>query len=139
MERCTFSLSGVYRFHGQDPEPRQGLSSGHIPHSISLPFSNLLSAKSTTTPAYQTLLAPAALEQKLIEALGEERWNQVKSGEKRVATTCGSGMTAAVLWLALSRLGVKSKPGLYDEVSPVLWWGVWWRESGRCSRLRAHI
>lgn len=88
-----------------------------MPHSISLPFSNLLSAKSSTTPPYQTLLPAAELEKKFIEALGDERWNQVKDGEKGVATTCGSGMTAAVLWLALSRVGVKSKPGLYDEVS----------------------
>ena len=107
----------INSFLGQDPEPREGLSSGHMPHSFSLPFTSLLSAKTSTTPPYQTLLPPAELENKFIEVLGQERWRQVKNGDKGVATTCGSGMTAAVIWLALAQAGVKAKAGLYDEAS----------------------
>lgn len=54
----------------------------------------------------------AALE----EALGTEYAKDVLAGKRGVVTTCGSGMTAGVLWLGLQLLGVK-RVGLYDEVS----------------------
>ncbi|GAA5832585.1 hypothetical protein JCM11251_001377 [Rhodosporidiobolus azoricus] len=103
------------RFHGSDPEPRAGLSSGHIPYSTSLPFSSVLSEPSATEPSYKTLKSPEELEGVFEGALGREEWEKVKSGERGVVTTCGSGMTAAVLWLALQRAGVSEKVGLYDE------------------------
>ncbi|GAA5999497.1 thiosulfate sulfurtransferase [Rhodotorula paludigena] len=103
------------RFHGTDPEPREGLSSGHIPHSLSLPFSAVLSPESSTTPPYKTLLAPADLERVLSEHLGADVWAQIKQGERAVTSTCGSGMTAAVLWLALQRAGAEANVAIYDE------------------------
>ncbi|BGP41340.1 hypothetical protein JCM10450v2_005383 [Rhodotorula kratochvilovae] len=102
------------RFHGTDPEPREGLSSGHMPHAISLPFSSVLSAESSTEPPYKTLLPPAELEKVFVAALGEEKWAAVKRGERPVIGTCGSGMTAAVLWLALQRAGAPPID-IYDE------------------------
>lgn len=113
----TSLISPSHRFHGTAPEPRPGLSSGHIPHSLSLPFSSLLSAPSTTTPPYSTLLPPAELEKVFTETLGEEGWKAVKGGEKSVITTCGSGMTAAMTWLALKVAGGEGPVGLFDEVS----------------------
>lgn len=87
-----------------------------MPNSLSLPFSSLLSPKSSTTPSYQTLLSPDELEKRFIDALGsEELWQQVKRGDKGVVATCGSGMTAAVTWLALQVAGVKKAASVYDE------------------------
>ena len=57
----------------------------------------------------------------LQEALGPERAKEVFDGKRQVVTSCGSGMTAGVLWLGLKLLGVEHV-GLYDEVresSPV--------------------
>ncbi|KAM0786558.1 hypothetical protein ACM66B_002014 [Microbotryomycetes sp. NB124-2] len=104
------------RFHGTDPEPRPGLSSGHVPHSLSLPFSTLLSPPSSTSPPYQTLLPADELEKVFVKVLGsQEAWDAVKRGEKGVFSTCGSGMTAAVIWLALKVAGRQANAGLYDE------------------------
>ncbi|KAK4055823.1 hypothetical protein OIO90_003077 [Microbotryomycetes sp. JL221] len=104
------------RFRGVDPEPRAGLSSGHVPRSFSLPFSTLLSKPTSTKPSYQTLLPPRDLEAVFVEALGgQETWQQVKNGDRGVFSTCGSGMTAAVIWLALKVAGREQNAGLYDE------------------------
>ncbi|CDR39862.1 RHTO0S04e11056g1_1 [Rhodotorula toruloides] len=103
------------RFHGTDPEPREGLSSGHMPHSISLPFQSVLSPESSTSPPYRTVLKPEELEKVFVDALGKEKWEKVKQGEKSVTASCGSGMTAAVLWLALQRAGVTDNTAIYDE------------------------
>lgn len=98
------------RFHGTAPEPRASLSSGHMPHSFSLPSSTLLS----TTSSYPTLLPPPELEKVFTEALGAEVWREVKDGKKKVVASCGSGMTACSIWLALDQLGVGGS-GVYDE------------------------
>ncbi|KAI6136914.1 Rhodanese-like domain-containing protein [Pisolithus sp. B1] len=91
------------RFIGTDPEPRPGLSSGHIPHSFSLPFN-----------AYTTLLPISELRQALVDAIGAEQAELVLTGSRRITTSCGSGMTAGILWLGLRMLGAPSV-SLYDE------------------------
>lgn len=48
-------------------------------------------------------------------AVGHEQAQLIIDGKKSVITTCGSGMTAGVLWLGLKLLGVKNV-ALYDEV-----------------------
>lgn len=103
------------RFTGEAPEPRPGLSSGHMPNSVSLPFSTLLTAPSSTEPSYQTLLPREELRSVLLKALGndEAQLQAVLNGERKVTNSCGSGMTAAVIWLALQELSVKS--AIYDE------------------------
>jgi thiosulfate/3-mercaptopyruvate sulfurtransferase len=75
------------RFHARVPEPRPGLRGGHVPGAHSLPFGELL------TPQ-QTLLPPAALRARFGAAGVDER--------SAVITSCGSGLTAAVLNLALA-------------------------------------
>lgn len=86
------------RYHGRVAEPRPGLRAGHIPGSRSLPFTELLSAE-------QTLL-PAAELRARFQARG------VDDGS-RVVTSCGSGMTAAVLNLGLTVAGFPMG-ALYD-------------------------
>lgn len=96
-----------------------------MPNSVSLPFSSLLTPASDTIPPYQTLLPREELRKVLLQALkGDEGQLQaVLTGEKKVINSCGSGMTAAVIWLALQELGVES--AIYDES----WTGYAMRES----------
>ena len=47
--------------------------------------------------------------------MGEKETQAILQGKRKVVTSCGSGMTAAVLWLGLNLLGVKGV-ALYDEV-----------------------
>ena len=86
------------RFRGDEPEPREGLRSGHIPGARNVPFTDLLNPD-------QTLKSPDALRA-VFAAAGVDL-------SKPVITTCGSGVTAAVLSLALERMG-KSDHALYD-------------------------
>ena len=86
------------RFRGEEPEPRPGLRSGHIPNSRNLPFGDLLNADGT-------MKDPAALR-----ALFEEAGVDLS---KPAITSCGSGVTAAILSLAMERFG-KTDHALYD-------------------------
>ena len=86
------------RFKGEAPDPRPGLRSGHIPGSKNVPFSTLLNADGT-------MKTPDALRA-TFEAAGV-------SLTKPAITTCGSGVTAAVLSLALERIGHRNH-ALYD-------------------------
>ena len=78
------------RFRGEAPEPREGLRSGHIPNSRNVPFTDLLNDDKTMKTSDQTraIFVSAGVDLK-----------------KPIVTTCGSGVTAAVLGLALERMG----------------------------------
>ncbi|KAF8168335.1 Rhodanese-like domain-containing protein [Crassisporium funariophilum] len=103
------------RFTGTDPEPRPGLSSGHIPHSLSLPFNMFLQKHQTKEGGeYTTFLPPSEIRQALSNAVGPAELEKIMDGKRSVVTSCGSGMSAAVLWLGLQLLGVQ-RIGLYDE------------------------
>ena len=95
------------RFIGTEPEPRPGLRGGHIPGSLNLPYDQLYRKDGT-------LLPPDDL-QRLVEAAGLDP-------AKPVVTTCGSGVTAAVLALGLHLLG-HEKVAVYD--------GSWTEWGGR--------
>jgi thiosulfate/3-mercaptopyruvate sulfurtransferase len=90
------------RFKGEAPEPRPGLLSGHIPGSASVPFSEVLQGG-----LGGPLLPPEKLEQ-VFQAAGVPM-----DGQCRLGVTCGSGMTAAILALALAQTGRMGVP-LYD-------------------------
>ena len=87
------------RFTGAEPEPRKGLRSGHIPASLNLPFNHLVEREDGT------LLAPAALRDAFAEAGVDPR--------RPVVTTCGSGVSAAVLTLGLYHTGHRDV-AIYD-------------------------
>jgi thiosulfate/3-mercaptopyruvate sulfurtransferase len=98
------------RFEGSVPEPRPGLRVGHIPGSRSLPYNLLIDA---TTG--------------MMRPLDELRSAFANAGVdlgKPIATSCGSGVSAAVLTLALYRLGVEN-PALYDGS-----WSEWGMQNG---------
>ncbi len=86
------------RFRGEVAEPRDGLRAGHIPNSRNLPFGEVLNADAT-------MKDPAALKA-LFRAAGVDL-------TKPAITTCGSGVTAAILSLALERIGHRNH-ALYD-------------------------
>lgn len=86
------------RFKGEVAEPRAGLRAGHIPNSKNLPFGNLLNDNGT-------MKAPPALKAAFMAA-GVDL-------SKPVITTCGSGVTAAILSLGLERIGHRDH-ALYD-------------------------
>ena len=90
------------RFRGEDPEPRAGLKSGHIPHSISLPFTELLETDPVTGVTH--LKKPPMLLQVFLQC-GLIDSNVGLQLDRPIITTCGSGVTASVLALGLHELG----------------------------------
>jgi len=85
------------RFRGAAPEPRAGLRSGHMPGALNLPFPALLEPDGT-------MKSPADLEA-AFRAAGLDP-------DAPVVTSCGSGVTAAIVTLGLAVLGRPSR--LYD-------------------------
>jgi thiosulfate/3-mercaptopyruvate sulfurtransferase len=86
------------RFRGEADEPRAGLRKGHMPGAKNLPFQTLLNENGT-------LMAPDAIKEAFTQA-GIDL-------TRPVITTCGSGITAAILSLALARIG-HDQWSLYD-------------------------
>jgi thiosulfate/3-mercaptopyruvate sulfurtransferase len=98
------------RFEGTAPEPRPGLRSGHIPGSRSLPYNLLIDTATGTMKPLDQLRAA-------FSGAGVDL-------QKPITTSCGSGVSAAVLTLALYRLGVEN-PALYDGS-----WSEWGMPDG---------
>ena len=95
------------RFRGEAPEPRPGISSGHMPNAKNLPFDRLIEHHG---------LRPASELREVFDELG------VREGTP-VVTSCGSGVTAAIISLALAEVGHEDH-ALYD--------GSWAEYASRC-------
>lgn len=89
---------GAGRFTGAEPEIRPGMPSGHIPGSRNLPFGQVLNPDGTFKDEAGLRVA--------FEQAGVDL-------DRPVVTTCGSGVTAAVLLFAMHLLG-KDDTALYD-------------------------
>lgn len=98
------------RFEGAVPEPRPGLRAGHIPASLNLPSSEMIDGGTG-------LMKPLAEVRALFAREGLDL-------ARPVVTTCGSGVSAAVLSLGLYRLGVRGS-ALYDGS-----WSEWGQPDG---------
>jgi thiosulfate/3-mercaptopyruvate sulfurtransferase len=85
------------RFRGEAPEPRPGVRSGHMPGSHNVPSSNVVENG--------TLKSAAAIKA-AFDAGGVDV-------DRPIITSCGSGVSAAILWLALDAIG-KPPKALYD-------------------------
>jgi thiosulfate/3-mercaptopyruvate sulfurtransferase len=98
------------RFEGRAVEPRPGIRSGHIPGALNLPYNNLFDAATGTMKPLDDL-------RKAFTGAGVDT-------AKPIVTSCGSGVSAAVLTLALYRLGVENT-ALYDGS-----WSEWGKADG---------
>jgi thiosulfate/3-mercaptopyruvate sulfurtransferase len=98
------------RFEGTAPEPRPDSRSGHIPFSRNVPYAGLFDAETGTM--------------KPLEELRRAFGNAGVDLTKPIVTSCGSGVSALVLTLALYRLGVRGS-ALYDGS-----WAEWGRPDG---------
>lgn len=97
------------RFRGEAPEPRPGVPSGHIPGSLCVPAGALVT---------DGMLLP---DERLRKILADGNVDL----DRPVIASCGSGVSAAVLWLALEALG-KPPIALYDGS-----WSEWATQAGR--------
>lgn len=86
------------RFRGEEPEPREGLRAGHIPGARNVPYRTLLNDDGTMKTPDET--------RAVFEAAGVDL-------KRPVIASCGSGVTACVLALALERLGHR-RTAVYD-------------------------
>ena len=101
LTRATSQLvdaRSAARFRGEAPEPRPEVRSGHMPGARNVPWNTLIDEAGKLRPAPQL--------NAVFKAAG------VDLG-RPIVTTCGSGVTAAVLALALARLGRPDAP-IYD-------------------------
>ncbi len=85
------------RFRGEAPEPRPGVRSGHIPGSLNVPFTALVE---------NGRLLPLDRLKQAFASGGVDI-------DRPIITSCGSGVSAAAMWLALDALGREPK-ALYD-------------------------
>ena len=85
------------RFSGQAAEPRPGLRSGHMPGAVNLPFPGVIAPDGTIKDSLSL--------KALFDAAGLDLG-------RPIITTCGSGVTASILTLALATLGKTSR--VYD-------------------------
>jgi len=85
------------RFRGEGPEPRPGVRSGHMPGARNVPYASLVeNGRLVSTDRIGAAFAAGGVDL-----------------NKPIVTSCGSGVTAAILWLALDALG-REPAGLYD-------------------------
>jgi len=97
------------RFRGEMPEPRPGLKAGHMPGALSVPMSEMIAPDGT-------MKSKAALTE-VFETAGVDI-------KHPIVTSCGSGITASVLALALARLG-RWRTAVYDGS-----WAEWGATEG---------
>jgi thiosulfate/3-mercaptopyruvate sulfurtransferase len=104
---AVVDVRGAARFEGSAPEPRPGVRSGHMPGARNLPFTELVNADGGLQSRDAIL---AALTRAGVDP------------SQRLTATCGTGVTASVLALAMSRVGL-SGAAVYD--------GSWTEWGGR--------
>lgn len=88
------------RFYARAKEPREGLRGGHMPGALSVPSLGLISETGCMKSREE------------LQQVFSECGTDLGAGRKPVVTTCGSGVTAAIVALALFELGIEA--AVYD-------------------------
>jgi thiosulfate/3-mercaptopyruvate sulfurtransferase len=85
------------RFNGTVPEPRKELRGGHIPNAINIPYENVL-------------------EHGKFKAVSELKniFKVVEKENRPLVFSCGSGITACIVWLASDLIEIPNKKAVYD-------------------------
>lgn len=117
------------RYDGLSPEPRPGMAAGHIPHALSLPFMSVLDKREENGQSFTAMKSQSELWKVVSSAVGEQGMEKLRhdgsaKGSIGVSLSCGSGMTACVLWLALQQLGIQG--AVYDES-----WSGWGQRAAK--------
>lgn len=103
----SFDARSKERFTGEAPEPREGLSSGHIPSSLSLPFSKVL----TENGNYKS-------KEEILDLFKQEfnlDLSKPLDNKKGIIVMCGTGVTAVILRLAIESIAESKIPiRVYD-------------------------
>lgn len=95
-ELLILDARGEDRFLGKQPEPREGMVSGHIPNSVNFPYKEVLENGK--------MKSKAEIEKLLLN---------INTSNKRLVFTCGSGVTACIILLACELVNDNEK-ALYD-------------------------
>lgn len=104
----TFDARSTDRFTGKSPEPRPGLSSGHIPGALSLPFNKVLKEDGSYKSKEELI-------QLFKDDFNIDVTDPTLGGKEAVIVMCGTGVTAVILKLALqSVIGTGFPIRVYD-------------------------
>ena len=95
----VYDARALGRFEGRDPEPRVGMSSGHIPGVQPLPIGYVLEAENSTFPEGQ-----AATQRKLDDAY--KALDVAYDASKPTIVMCGTGVTSIIIKTALEQSGI---------------------------------
>lgn len=95
-EIIVIDARSAKRFNSLEPEPRKNLRSGNIPNSINIPFEKVLNNRKFKE------------QEDLIAA-----FKNIKTGSNKLIFSCGSGITACIVYLA-SELVLENNKSLYD-------------------------
>ena len=110
---CIIDARPKARFDGSQKEPRTGMRSGHIPGSVSCPSSSLIN------PETHEMKGKPELKEILLPLITNKSPDQ----SPRIITTCGSGITACLIALALFRIEYENV-SVYDGS-----WSEWGLEN----------
>ena len=106
------------RFSGVEAEPRAGMSSGHMPGAVNVPYGELVEKREGEGEGVQLKSVEGLLE--VMRKAGV----RLDDRNAPIVTTCGTGVTASVVALALELLGHKGW-SLYDGS-----WSEWAQQKG---------
>lgn len=115
------------RFTGKDNEPRPGMSSGHIPGALSLPFVEILDPETK-----EFITDPSLIEKKIIDVVNRLNKYKIDADQlrkKQIIFSCGTGVTATVIKTFFDQLDLQNTK-LYDGS-----WTEWVLRNGNDSPL----
>ncbi|KAL3797979.1 hypothetical protein HJC23_013217 [Cyclotella cryptica] len=115
-EAIVVDARSAGRFYGREPEPRPGLRGGHMPGSLNVPFLSLLDEKDLTK------FRPMEQVRQIFVEAGIPP-HEGNGPAAKVICSCGSGVTAAALAVALEECGLRKREDIYIYDGSWIEWG----------------